>query len=61
MRWFSAIIAELLVVYRWPIRVSLFLVALLLSAWLGIAGPVIEYYELLGGAHGVDGGGALQG
>lgn len=60
MRWFIAIAAELLVVYRWPIKATLFLVVLFLSAWLGIAGPVIEYYELLGGVHGVDEAGQLS-
>lgn len=61
MRWVIALAAELYAIYRWPIKAAAFLILLFLSAWTGIAGPVIEYYDLLGETYGLDDGRTLQG
>lgn len=56
MRWVLPLLAELLTVLRGQTKLLVFVLVLVWSAWAGIAGPVIEYFGLLGEVeHGLDG------
>lgn len=46
MRLLWAVLAEFAIAARWPVKVLLWTVGLLLAAW-SIAGPVLEWLEML--------------